>query len=63
MTMHVKSEVVAVAKILHDRRLIPIADVVDLLHAIDRKLPDLSFADFVVAVHVAYLQHEPGGRA
>jgi hypothetical protein len=55
--------VFAIAKALHDRRLIPYPHVVELLQGIDRDRPALSFSDFVTESHLAYLHDRPGGKA
>ena len=55
--------VFAIAKALHDRRLIPCPHVVELLQRIHRDHPALSFSDFLTAIHLAYLHDRPGGNA
>jgi hypothetical protein len=66
-TMHQRGSrsdaIITIVEMLQNQRLVPFPDVIDLLHNIDRELPDLRFADFVHAIHLAYLAHEPEGRA
>jgi hypothetical protein len=68
MNAHVKPEIiniaiVDIAKALHARKLIPLPTVLAMLRDFDRAHPHLAFADFVVAIELAYLADRAEGSA
>jgi hypothetical protein len=53
--------VVAVVKVLHDRKLVSCEHVLEMLRDISDEHPELRFRDFVIALHIAVLGNQPGG--
>jgi hypothetical protein len=60
MTARVDPPVVAVVKVLHDRKLVPCEHVLEMPRDISDEYPELRFRDFVLALHIAVLGNQPG---
>jgi hypothetical protein len=61
MSARVPPEVVAVVKVLHDRKLVPCEHVLEMLRDISDEHPELCFRHFVLALHIAVLGNQPAG--
>lgn len=61
MTARVDPAIIAVVKVLHDRKLVPCEHVLEMLRDIGDEHPKLQFRDFVLALHIAALGNQPVG--
>jgi hypothetical protein len=61
MSARVPPQVIAVVKVLRDRRLVPCEHVLEMLRGISDEHPELCFRDFVLALHIAVLGNQPAG--